>query len=690
MPNRLANESSPYLRQHADNPVDWYPWGEEAFRVARETDRPILLSVGYSTCHWCHVMAHESFEDPEIAALMNEWFVNVKVDREERPDVDSVYMTALQAMTGQGGWPMTIFLTPEGKPFFAGTYFPPVDAHGRPSFRRVLEAVHRAWVNDRAKVIESAEHVAAELQRFAAAPAAGRGTAGEDVLARAVDGLRAIFDPEWGGFGSAPKFPSPPTLEFLLVHHARREHAGQPDPGPWFMVRETLRQMATGGIYDQLGGGFARYAVDARWVVPHFEKMLYDNAQLLRLYAAAWQIDRDPLWARVVRETAAYLQRELLAPEGGFYAAQDADSEGIEGKFYVWTLEELRRMLGADADFAVAAFGVSAEGNFFDPHHPELTGRNVLTRRYDPSELAERFGLAPTQVDEKVDELRQRLHRARLERVPPATDEKVLASWNGLAVAAFAEAGRIFGDEGFVEVARRTARFLREAMWTGSQLLHVYKDGRARVAGLLEDYAYVGLGLVSLYQATGDLEWLRWARELWHVLLERFRDGTAGGFFETPRDGEALLLRQKPLFDAATPSGNGAAGQLAWWLGRYFGDDEALRVADEVVGLLGADLARAPNGLGALLTVAELLLAPHEELAIIGPREDRRPFERVAAERYRPWLVLAPADEGAGLPLLAGRAAAPAPHGAAAFFCVDFACELPATTPEELARQLRR
>ncbi len=685
MPNRLANETSPYLRQHADNPVDWYPWGEEAFRAARETDRPILLSVGYSTCHWCHVMAHESFEDPAIAALMNEWFINVKVDREERPDVDSVYMTALQAMTGQGGWPMTVFLTPDGKPFFAGTYFPPEDAHGRPSFRRVLEAVHRAWTSDRAKVLQSADHVAAELQRFVAV-SGHRGAAGEDVLARAVDALRAIFDPEWGGFGSAPKFPSPPTLEFLLLHHARLEHARRPDPGPWFMVRETLRQMASGGIYDQLGGGFARYSVDARWVVPHFEKMLYDNVQLLRLYAAAWQIDREPLWARIARETAGYLQRELLGPEGAFFSAQDADSEGIEGKFYLWTLEELRRVLGSDADLAAVAFGVTEEGNFFDPHHPELTGRNVLTRRYEPAALAERFGLTIEELEARVEDIRARLFRARAERVPPATDDKVLASWNGLAIAAFAEAGRIFGDETWVGVARRAASFLRERMWTGSELRHAYKDGRSRVPGLLEDYAYVGIGLVALYQATGELDWLLWARELWHILLERFRDEAGGGFFETPRDGEELLLRQKPLFDAATPSGNGAAGQLAWWIGRNFADIEALRAAEEAVALLGPDLARAPSGLGALLSVAELLLAPHEELAIVGPRARRAAFERVAAERYRPWLVLAPADSAGGLPLLEGRA--PAPGEALAFRCIDFACDRPATTPDELARQL--
>jgi uncharacterized protein len=685
MPNRLANETSPYLRQHADNPVDWYPWGEEAFRAAKETDRPILLSVGYSTCHWCHVMAHESFEDPAIAALMNEWFINVKVDREERPDVDSVYMTALQAMTGQGGWPMTIFLTPEGKPFFAGTYFPPEDAHGRPSFRRVLEAVHRAWTLDRAKVLESADHVAAELKRFAAA-SGRRGAVGEDVLDRAVDALRAVFDPEWGGFGSAPKFPSAPTLEFLLLHHARLEHAGRPDPGPWYMVRETLRQMACGGIYDQLGGGFARYSVDARWVVPHFEKMLYDNAQLLRLYAVAWQVDRDPLWARIVQETAAYLQRELLGPEGGFFSAQDADSEGIEGKFYLWTLDELRRILGPDADLAAAAFGVTEEGNFFDPHHPELRGRNVLTRRYDPRALAERFGLSAVELEARVEEMRERLFRARSERVPPATDDKVLASWNGLAIAAFAEAGRIFGDDTLVGIARTAASFLREQMWTGSELRHTYKDGVARVPGLLEDYAYVGLGLVSLYQATGELAWLLWARELWQTLLERFRDEAGGGFFETPRDGEELLLRQKPLFDASTPSGNGAAGQLAWWIGRYFGDPQAIRAAEDVVSILGPDLARAPNGLGALLSVAELLLAPHEELAIVGPRTQRAAFERVAAARFRPWLVLAPAEAVGGLPRLEGREAPPGE--ALAYRCIDFACELPAATPDELARQL--
>lgn len=687
MPNRLANETSPYLRQHADNPVDWYPWGDEAFRLARETNRPILLSVGYSTCHWCHVMAHESFEDPEVAALMNEWFVNIKVDREERPDIDSVYMTALQAMTGQGGWPMTIFLTPDGRPFFAGTYFPPDDAHGRPSFHRVLEAVHRAWTMDRERVLASADYIANELQRFVSSIPLPQGAADESTLARAVETLHANFDREWGGFGSAPKFPSPPALEFLLLHGARLGLLGLNSEHAWSMVRQTLRHMATGGIYDQLGGGFARYSVDARWVVPHFEKMLYDNAQLLRLYAFAWQLERDELWERVVRETASYLRRELRSPEGAFFAAQDADSEGIEGKFYLWTLSELVQVLGPDAELAAAAFGVTDEGNFFDPHHPELVGRNVLTRRFDPKALAERFHLDTRALHEKLEQLREKLYSARARRVPPSTDYKVLASWNGLAIGALAEAGRIFSEAAYVDLAQDAASFLRDRMWDGRELFHVYAEGQVRVPGLLEDYAYLGLGLLALYRATGELEWLAWARELWQTLVARFHDDAHGGFFETPHDGEPLLVRQKPIFDAATPSGNGAAAQLGWWMGRYFGDTNALRIAAEVIDLVGANLANSPTGFGAMLVAAELLHAPHEELAIVGKPEARRPFECVAAERFRPWLVLAPAEGSGPLPLLHGRNA---PHDrAVAYRCVDFACDLPATDPEELARQLQ-
>ncbi len=686
MPNRLANETSPYLLQHADNPVDWYPWGEEAFRVAREQGKPILLSVGYSTCHWCHVMAHESFEDPEIARLMNEWFVNVKVDREERPDVDAVYMAAVQAMTGQGGWPMTVFLTPDGKPFFAGTYFPPEDAHGRPSFRRVLEAVHRAWETDRERVLESAEHVARELRRFAEAVGGGRAAVSTQQLDDAVRALAATFDPQWGGFGGPPKFPVAPVLEWLLIHHARTEREGRDDGQAWAMVRHTLAAMATGGIYDQLGGGFARYSVDARWVVPHFEKMLYDNAQLLRVYLHAWQIERDPLWERVVRETAEYLLRELRDPAGGFYSAQDADSEGLEGKFYLWTREEVRAVLGdEDAELACQYFGVTQEGNFVDPHHPELTGRNVLTRRADESALAARFGLTAEELQSRIERARRLLFEARRKRIPPATDDKVLTSWNGLAIRGLAEAGWVLGEPRYVQAAAEAARFLRTVMWKDGELLHAYRAGVARVPGMLEDYAYLGLGLVELYRASGDLEHLEWALRLLERLRARFRDRERGGLFETGDEAEPLLFRQKPFFDAATPSGNAAAAELAFWVWRYYQDAEARALADEIVGQVGEHLSKAPSGFGALLGVAELLHAPLEELVLLGTAAEREPFLRVVAGHFRPWLVLLPASDPRGLPHFAGRESAPRP---VAFFCRNMACDLPATTPELLGRQL--
>ena len=684
--NRLAGESSPYLRQHAENPVDWYPWGEEAFARARADGRPIILSVGYSACHWCHVMAHESFEDPATAALMNDWFVNVKVDREERPDVDAVYMTVTQALTGQGGWPMTVFLTPDLKPFYAGTYFPAVDSHGRPAFPRLLRSIHEAWEASREQVMDSAEKITAQLQEATHRVNSGSGAALDAALpARVVEALRNEFDEEWGGFGGAPKFPSPSNLEFLLAYHA--SHPDDPlEPRALDLVTHTLRRMMDGGIYDHLGGGFHRYSVDARWLVPHFEKMLYDNAQLARLYLHAFQLTGDPAFERVVRETLGYLEREMLDPAGGFTAAQDADTEGIEGKFFVWSPAQIDAVLGPeDGRLFRTVYGVTDAGNFEDPHHPEFGRQNVLHRPRALDDCARDLGLDVAALEAHLPALRKRLLVEREQRVYPGLDDKVLASWNGLALAAFAECGRVFDDAHYVEVATRTATFLRSQMWDAG-LLHTWKDGEAKVDGLLEDYAYVGLGLLELFKATGDIAHLHWAQRLLDDALDHFHDEENGGFFESPLDGEELLLRQKPFFDAATPSGNGAMALLSTWLARYTGNEEWEAIGGEVLALVAGQLQRAVTGFGSTLLALDLIAAPPREIAIVGAPELRAPFEREVAQRFLPTTVIVPASSGGLLPVLEGRAAAPGE--ATAYVCEAMVCGLPAHTPEMLREQL--
>ena len=685
MPNRLANETSPYLLQHAENPVDWYPWGDEAFEKARREDKPVLLSVGYSSCHWCHVMAHESFENEATAALMNDWFVNVKVDREERPDVDSVYMTAVQALSGSGGWPMTVFMTPEGEPFYAGTYFPPEDGHGRPGFPRLLQFLHEKWTEERTQVVESAqsltEHIRKATQRVAGP---GDGVAKETVN-RAVELMAENYDTTWGGFGMAPKFPSPSNLEFLLMAHYREGTATETGQAALEMVLHTLRAMATGGMYDQLGGGFSRYSVDERWMVPHFEKMLYDNAQLVRLYLHAYQLTRDEGFSRIVRETLDFLLREMQDPAGGFLAALDADSEGIEGKYYVWTVEQVREALGPDADLAMAWYGVEPAGNFHDPHHPELTGRTVLSARPDLEEMRGRFALDDEAIIAGVDGLQRRLFEARQSRVRPGLDDKVLTSWNGLALAAFAEAARVLDEPEYGLAAARLAAFLQESVWTEGRLFHTWKGGRAKVDGLLEDYTYLGLGLIELYKLTGDIEHLEWARELLDVVLARFRDPERGDFFDTPADGEQLIARQKSFFDAATPSGNGSAALLGLWLGRYYGPAAWKHIVDDVVKNTADHLLRAATGFGSIFQAIEFAIAPHREIAIVGDGIGRQPLERVVAARYLPVTVIAPSSDGEGLPIFEGREPQDAPL---AYVCENMACMMPARTPEELARQL--
>ncbi|MBZ9753270.1 thioredoxin domain-containing protein [Deinococcus sp. HMF7604] len=672
--NRLSQESSPYLRQHADNPVDWWPWGEAAFAEAQRRDVPVLLSVGYATCHWCHVMAHESFEDEATAEYMNGHFVNVKVDREERPDVDAVYMAATQAMTGQGGWPMTVFLTPAGEPFYAGTYFPPRDGHGMPSFGRVMASVAHAWNNDRTKLLGNAQALTDHI-REATRPQAGETEVTPDDIERAVSNLRRVFDDTNGGFGSAPKFPAPTTLDFLLTR-----------PDGRLMALHTLRRMLAGGIHDQLGGGFHRYSVDGQWRVPHFEKMLYDNAQLTRTLLRAYQVSGDPAFADAARGTLAYLAREMHAPDGGFYSAQDADTEGVEGLTFTWTPAEIETALGSAEDAALVCrhLGIEDPGNFHDPHRPDAGRRSVPFVAVSVAELAAQSQESEEAVQTHLNNLKARLHLLRQGRPQPGTDDKVLTSWNGLALAAWADAARILGEKAYLETAQRTAQFLHDQMRSeAGGLYHVWAGGQARVQGLMEDHALVGLGLVALFQADGDERWLTWARDLWQVCVRDFWQEDAGVFLASGGQAEALLTRPAPGFDSAVLSDNAAGALLGLWMYRYFGDDADAVKAGRVLAAFRADMLAAAGGFGGLWQAAAFWHAPHTELAILGTSEERENLERTAARFSLPFTALAFSEAGGTLPLVQER-----PGGGTAYLCVNHACDLPTHDAATLERQL--
>lgn len=672
MANRLASETSPYLLQHKDDPVDWYPWGAEALRRAREEQKPILLSIGYSSCHWCHVMARESFSDPQVAEFLNRHFVSVKVDREERPDLDAIYMTAVQAMTGQGGWPLTAALTPDGEPFFGGTYFPPADRYGQPAFRRVLEALAAAWRDHRDEVAASAgelrEHLAG-LSRLR-----GQGRLDPDAPQEVLQALEREFDPIHGGFGGAPKFPPHGALRFLL---ARPEENGRE------MALVTLRKMALGGIFDQLAGGFARYSVDERWLVPHFEKMLPDNAQLLSRYAQAYRLTADPLFAQVLRLTADWLERELGAPGGGFYSALDADSEGEEGRFYVWDAAEFAEAAGEHAELAAAWFGVSAVGNF--------EGKSVLTAPDDPAGIAARFGAEG--LEERLESARQALLAARERRVRPGLDDKVVTSWNGLAIAGLAEAGTALHRPDLIGRARRAAEFVRGALYEEGRLRRTWTRGVAAGTGLLEDYAYLALGLLALYRATFEPEWLIWSLDLAGVIRERFADPDGGGFFSTPDDGEELIIRPKSFVDAAVPAENAAAAELFVHLGRLTGSEEYQALAEGAILAVQRALAQQPTGLGYTACALEFALHPPREVAVIGDREgsDTRSLLRIVQQQPLPYAVAAQASGPNDplvriLPFLQGRERVDG--RAAAYVCEGGTCRLPVASPIDLAREL--
>jgi uncharacterized protein YyaL (SSP411 family) len=663
MPNRLAQETSPYLLQHRDNPVDWYPWGPEALERARELDRPVLLSVGYSACHWCHVMERESFEDPDVAAYMNEHFVNVKVDREERPDVDALYMEAVQAMTGHGGWPMTVFCDPDGVPFYGGTYFPPDESRGMPSFRMVMEAVIEAFHNRRDELRARAPSTRERLGAIGRIEPSEE-TPDERLLEAAVETLRGAADMERGGFGGAPKFPPASALELLL---ARGETA---------VVERTLDAMMAGGIYDQLGGGFARYAVDAVWLVPHFEKMLYDNALLARTYLHGWQTLGHGRYRRICEETLDWMLREMRGPEGGFYSALDADSEGEEGRFYVWTPDEVREVLGERVGPVLDFYGVSEEGNF--------EGRNVLHLARGAA-AAEPEGLA---------EARRALLEARAQRVRPGLDDKRLASWNALAVAALAEAGAVLGRSDYLDAARTCADFVLGMLCDKEgRLLRSFKDGEARLNAYLEDHAFLLEALLTTYEATFEPRWFERGQMLADTMLARFGDGERGGFFSTSNDHEALIARRKEIGDHPIPSGNSSAALALLRLAALTGDRSYEGQAIGVLRLFARAAPRQPDAFAYLLRALDFHVATTREVALVAPREENGSAEalddlaRVVRAEHRPHLVLAGGPEGSAVPpLLRDR---PAADGrAAAYVCEGFACKAPVAAPDELARLL--
>jgi len=676
MSNRLASETSPYLLQHAENPVDWFPWGDEAFEKARAEDKPIFLSVGYSACHWCHVMEHESFEDEQTAALMNEHFISIKVDREERPDVDAIYMGAVLALMGNGGWPMSLFLTPDALPFWGGAYFPRKRQQGMPSFLEVLAHISNLWETRRNDVLQAGSNLTDALRQQAACEGgAGSEPLDDGAFAPALRLVTEAFDQTNGGWGDAPKFPQPALVEFLL----RRHHATA-DAGLLAMATRALDAMMRGGINDQLGGGFHRYSTDAVWLVPHFEKMLYDNAQLARLYLHAWQVTGDEAYRRVATETLDYVAREMLDGDGGFYSAQDADSEGEEGRFFVWTSEQITEALAglpgdaaAAAELFSAAYGVTAGGNF--------EGKSILFVARTADELASETDMAVCDVESRLQAAREVLLAARETRVKPGRDDKVLAGWNGLMLGAFAEAARVLERDDYRQIAERCAEFLLTSMQDADgRMLRTWKNGEAKLNGYLEDHANVADGLLELYQTTFDARWFDASRMLADAILEHFADPT-GGFFDTSDDHEALLIRPKGLQDGAMPSGGAVAAGVLLRLSRFTGEARYAEAARGALGQVRRDMELVPLGFAHWLSMLDLALGHCQELAIVG--DDREPLLRVARTGYRPNLVVAAGSgHDDGIALLESRDAVGG--RAAAYVCRQSACELPVTSAEEL------
>jgi uncharacterized protein len=672
--NRLASETSPYLLQHAHNPVNWYPWGDEALAAARDAATPIFLSVGYAACHWCHVMERESFEDEETARLLNEGFVSIKVDREERPDIDGIYMDAVQAMTGSGGWPMSVFLTPDGRPFYAGTYYPPEPRHGMPSFRQVLIGIADAWDERRDEIVTQAGRITDAIRQAAAIEAPDTPLT-TDVTRAALGSLRSAFDGRWGGFGGAPKFPQPMTLEFLLRQVVRDV------PDALEMVTITLDRMAEGGIFDHVGGGFARYSTDGAWHVPHFEKMLYDNTQLLQLYTRAWQVTRDDRFRRVATRTADYLVREMRQPEGGFSSSQDADSEGIEGKFFSWTWDELAGLVGEPV---ARCFGATPGGNW------PGEGTNVLWRPVAVGAVARELGIDEGTLEHDVEAAKASLFEAREQRIRPGTDDKVLTAWNALAIRAFAEAGAAFDEPRYLEVATTCAVFVStELRDEGGRLARTWRQGVRGGAGFCDDHALLASACLTLYEITGDLRWFLEARTLADELLRLFIDDERGGFFQAGADAEELVVRPKDLYDNAVPSGNSAAAEVLLRVSMLTGEGRYEDAALSALGIIRDAMSRAPTGFGHALCVLDLWLGPSHEVAIIGDPRDARTgaLRDVVRGAYRPSIVLAtaaPGDRASPDAVALLRDRGTVEGRPTAYVCEHHVCRLPVTTAEAL------
>ncbi len=681
--NHLQNETSPYLLQHVDNPVDWYPWGDEAFELAKAQDKPILLSVGYSACHWCHVMAHESFEDEATAKIMNELFVNIKVDREERPDVDAIYMGAVQAMTRSGGWPMTVFMLPDGRPFYGGTYFPPQPRYGMPSFIQLMQGVHEAYINRRDQVEEQATNLANALRRdvlnIGQTDDAGLTI---DLLDKSAQGIMANFDRNFGGFGSQPKFPNPMNLEYLTRYIKRTD-----DKEALHMLTFTLDKMAKGGIYDQLGGGFHRYSVDAMWLVPHFEKMLYDNSQLSRVYLHAYQLTGNEFYKQIAVDIYDYILREMTAPEGGFYSTTDADSEGEEGKFFVWTIEELTEAIGSiledvphAVEVAVEYWGMSKGGNF--------EGSNILNVPNDADVVADRLGISENELHEALSVIKDQLYAMRTNRIAPGLDDKILTAWNGMMLASLAEAGRVLNREDYVVAAERAGDFLLDKLVDErGRLLRTYKNGISKLNGYLEDYANLIDALLELYQSTFMEKWFVEARRLADVVLEHFRAGD-GGFFDTSDDHEQLITRPRELQDNATPSGNAMMAKQLVRLSAYTGDVKYDDAARQVTRKLIEAVKQYPQAFGESLNVMDMLVNGVTEVAIVGNPilAETKAILGELREPYRPNVVVALAREDMGedatIPLLAYRSKKN--DQATVYVCENFACKMPVNEVEAM------
>jgi uncharacterized protein len=684
--NRLAAENSPYLRQHAHNPVDWYPWSEEALTRAREEDRPILLSIGYSACHWCHVMERESFEDEAIAALMNRHFVSIKVDREERPDLDTIYMNAVQMLTGAGGWPLTVFLTPEGKPFFGGTYFPPEDRYGRPGFPRVLQGIAQAYRESPDQVQQNVSALMAGLTRLSTFAPDPKGLS-RDVVLEAADGLLSHADRENGGVGSAPKFPNVPAFSLWLRVGRDPERSEMRE-----VLRRTLTRMAQGGMYDHLAGGFHRYSVDAHWLVPHFEKMLYDNAQLVPLYLDAFVATGDPLYRQVAVETLNYLLDEMRHPEGGFFSAQDADTDGEEGKTYLWRIEEIQSLLEPKlADVVSRYYEVDEVGNFAEPGHPR---KSILNVRLSRTDLGRLFSLDSASVDALLEEGRLRLLAARRLRPQPALDDKILTSWNALTIRALVRAATVLDDDRYLAAARAAAAFLDARLGRpDGRLLRSWREGRAAHDGYLDDHAFLAAARLDLYERDGNPADLERARCLANLLISHFADHEAGGFFFTASDHEALIDRPKVVFDGSLPSGNAVATQTLLRLFHLTGDEAYRDHVERALALFAPQMRSQPFGTAALIGVLDDYLTGPIEVVVVGPSADPRTRElvRTAHSLWAPFksvLVVAPSEPDEARPPPARKKAAvgDAPTG---YVCHSFRCSAPVTDPETLLAELR-